>query len=68
MKHKDFRDHALQCVKMWARFIREGSDSHVFEDNEDKDDGRQVAVESNTREIPIHATTRDDINALMEDV
>ena len=37
MKHKDFRDHALHCVQMWVRFIREGSDSHLFEDIEDKD-------------------------------
>ena len=32
MKHEEFGDHDLYFVQRWVIFIREGSDTPVFED------------------------------------
>ena len=65
MKDEDFEDHELHCVQKWVIFIREGSEAHAFKDREEKEEGGEVAVESDARETPINATTREDINALL---
>ena len=39
MKHKYFGDHELHCVHKWVIFIMEGSESHAFEDIEEKEGG-----------------------------
>ena len=67
MKHKDFRDHELHCVHKWVNVIREGIETHVFEDSEEKEEGGEVAVKYDAIETPIHATTREDINDLLAD-
>ena len=67
MKHKDFRDHELHFVQKWVIFIREFIQTHVFEDNEEKEQGWEVAVKYDARETPIHATTRQGIHDLLAD-
>ena len=57
MKHDEFRDHEFHCVQKCVRFIRGGSEAHVFRDSEEKKERGDVAVESNAHENPIHATT-----------
>ena len=52
---------------MWFRVIREGIETHVFKQSEEKDEGGEVAVKSDARENPIHATTREDINDILAD-
>ena len=47
--------------------IIEGSEAHELEDSEEKDDRGEVAVKYDSRETPIHATTREDINSLLSD-
>ena len=57
----------MHCVQKWVIFIREGSEAHALEDSKEKEERGEVAVKSNARETPIHATTREDINALIVD-
>ena len=57
----------MHCVQSWVRVDTEGSDSKVLEDIEEKEDEREVAVKSDQRDTPMHATTREDINALLAD-
>ena len=65
MKHKDFGDHELQCVNKWVRVIRDGIETHVLEDSEDKEQGGQFEFKYDARKNPIHKTTQEDINALL---
>ena len=65
IKHEDFGDHEFHSVQKWVRVIREGIDAHALEDSEEKEERGEVAVESDARETPIHATNREDINALL---
>ena len=67
MKHKDFGECELHFVQRWIRVIREVSGTHVFKDSEDKEEGGEVAVESDAHETPINGTNREDINALLSD-
>ena len=53
MKHKDFGDHELHCIRKWVILIREGSEAYIFEYIEWKWGG----VESNAPETRIHATS-----------
>ena len=39
----------------------------MLEDSEEEDKRGEVAVESDSHDNPIHATTREDKNALLED-
>ena len=67
-KHKDFRDHELQCVYRWVRVIREVIETHVFEDSEEKEEeGGGVTDESDAHETPINATNREDTNYPLAD-
>ena len=36
MKHEDFGYHEFEYVQRWVRFIREGSETHVFGYSEEK--------------------------------
>ena len=47
--------------------MREGSETNVFEDSEDKEEGGQVTIGYNTHKTPIHATNREGINDVMDD-
>ena len=67
MKHEDLGDHELHYVQKWVRVIIEVSEAHVFEDIEDNEERWEVAVESDDCGTPICATTREDINDLLED-
>ena len=67
MKHEDFGDHELHSVQEWVRVIRKGSETNEFEESEEKEYWGEVVVKSDARETPIHATTREDINALLAD-
>ena len=67
MKREDFEDHELHCVQRWVRFIIEGSVTRVSKDSEEKDDMGDVAVGSDARKTPIHATTLEGINDLLDD-
>ena len=67
MQHEDFEDHKLHYVQRWVRVNREGSDAHVFEGSDEKEEGGDVAVESDARETPFHASTRGDTNDLLAD-
>ena len=67
MKHEEFRDHKLHWVQKLVVVIIEGSEAHALEDSEEKDDRGEVAVKYDSRETPIHATTREDINSLLSD-
>ena len=44
VKHEDFGYHELNCVQRWVRFIREGSEAHVFKDSEYKEERGEVAI------------------------
>ena len=57
MKHENFGDHALYYVQRWVRVIREGSETHVFEDIEEKEEGGEVTTRYDIHETPINATT-----------
>ena len=65
MKHEYFGDQELQCVQRWIIFIREGSDTHLFKDIEEKNDSGEITIGSNARETPIYATTRYGVNDLL---
>ena len=67
MTHKDFGEHEFHCVHSWVKVIREGIETHVFEDIEEKEDWEEVAVEYDSLKTPILETTRKDINDLLED-
>ena len=67
MKHEDFGYHEFEYVQRWVRFIREGSETHVFGYSEEKQEGGVVAIGSDSYENPIHATNREDINDLLDD-
>ena len=67
IRHKDFRDHKLQYTKKWVRVIREGCEAHTFKYSEYKEERGEVAVKSDARETTIHATTQENINALLAD-
>ena len=65
MKHEDFVHHELHSAQKWVRVVREGSEVHALKDSEDKEDRGEVAVESDSRDTPIHATTVEDINDIL---
>ena len=67
MQYNEFEEHGLHWIQKWVRVNREGPDTHVFEDIEDKEEGGQVMVESDAHETPIDTITRYDLNALLED-
>ena len=47
-------------------FTREGSDTHFFKDIQEKEERGEVDIGSYARETPIHATTREGINHLLD--
>ena len=53
---------------MWFRVVREVSETHVFKDIEQKEGGGEVAIVSDARDTPIHATTQWGLNYLLDDV
>ena len=57
MKHEYFGDHKLYCVQMMVRFMREGSETHVFEYIEYTQEVGDVAIGPNVHETSIHGTT-----------
>ena len=65
MEHEYFGYHWLNLVHSWVRVIIECSQTHVFEDIEQNNQGEQVAVESYSCETPIHARTQEDIYDIM---
>ena len=65
MEHEYFGYHWLNLVHSWVRVIIECSQTHVFEDIEQNNQGGQVAVESYSCETPIHARTQEDIYDIM---
>ena len=58
MKHEDFGDHELYCVQRWVIFVREVSETHMFEDSEEKEDRGEVAIGYDASDTPIHANTK----------
>ena len=68
MKREDFGYHELYCVQRWVRVIREVSETHVFEDSEEKEERGDVVIVSDTHETPFQETTREGINDLLADV
>ena len=66
MKHKDLGYHELHCVQMRFRVIREGIETHGFEDSEYKEDGENDKVKYDACRNPIHATTQEDTNHLLK--
>ena len=36
MKHEEFGNHEFYCIQRWVRVIREGRDTHMFKDSEEK--------------------------------
>ena len=67
MKHEGFEYHKLQCIQKWVRVIREGIEAYASKDSKEKEERGEVAVESDSRDTPIHATTVEDKNALLSD-
>ena len=55
----------MHCVQKLVIFIREGDEAHSFKDSKNKEGGGGVHLKSDARETTIHATTREDINALL---
>ena len=44
MQHEDLEDHDYHCVKRLVRVNTEGSEAHVFEYIEDKEEVGEVTV------------------------
>ena len=65
MKHEDFVHHELHSAQKWVIVVREGSEVHAFKDSEEKEERGEVAVEYDSCDTPIHATTVEDINDLL---
>ena len=61
MKHKEFYDKELYCVKSWYWVDIKGLDALVFKDIEEKENEVEVEVETYWFEIPMHAMTRENI-------
>ena len=55
------------CTLFRSGLESSDSEANEFEDSEEKEERGEVSVESDARETPIHATTREDINALLAD-
>ena len=66
MRHEDFRDREVYCVEIWFWVDTEGPDALFF-------DGVTVSVVIPLEEVetekrtPLHASTREDINSLLEE-
>ena len=67
MKHEDFGCHELHCVKRLVRFVRGVIETNVFENSEEKEEREEYVIGSNSSETPIHATTQEGINDLLDD-
>ena len=67
MKRDDFKDNELWYFQGWVIGDTKGSDACAFKDIEEKGGEREVAVDYDAREMPMHATTCEDINNILAD-
>ena len=61
-----FGDHELHWVQKWVRFIIEGSETHVLEDSEEKEERGEVEIGYDSRETPIYETNWEGIKNLLD--
>ena len=61
MKHNEFKDIELHCVKRWVRVNTEGSYVHVLGYIKYKEGGRGVVIESNFCGAPMHTMAQEGI-------